>query len=863
MLFRVHVHCISLHSILLYFNIIYKYSEEQDIFHSNNNNTLHHRVLESEEQLRKENIMYATTWNHAPLLSNSNPIATTNDTSAAAAIGSNSGSPFEIFVDEEVVEDNETAAIDQQQVEDVARIKSTMTLEQRYSQNLSSHEHANHGGNATIISNNIPMKLKERTMDDVSMAEKLQRDPLRYVKRSQTTSKTIGSAKSKSNTNNATSGSKATISRYGFELSYTNHSNNFEQCRALASYYEIATNTVEFNALHTCNKNADTDDMDMSTSSSGSNSIVENSSNSNVKDDTMNVNVNISEVSSTLNDSYAKYHNSEEETINQKVARMDISMMFQSETPVKTSSLSSNTKTNSKDIPSFGSVGRVVSRVQEEDVDAVVEEEETATLSVVQHILQSPSTIHPITTNQNPPSSFQIFQDDAHDENDDDNNDTATYSVIHNLLTSTSPTTCTANPIIQFDSDISCIDIHHSMTIMAPSSHNISEVTGLDYNEVLQQQYHTFSHNQHCQNDCNEDEITYQSSNEKLPHSILYGTCITNANSKVCEEYGIKKDAGRGMHGTVYHTMQRTVLKVSTLEHTSALYREYAILCNAHARLKLHEDDTLIPYPVYFHRYVNGGTLELTPAGQCNLLHLIQLYHSNPSLPSNSSAGGGIPELLVMYYGIQMLHTIEMLHTNAKILHGDVKIDNWILCDTVGDEHEKDVPSFSRIVLIDYGRAVDVSILQKDRKDDVTDKSAWFAPSNDAVAEDTALLQILQQYNDNHRTNTQGLLGYNLDAYGVCASLHVLLYGTHLTIQRDSSHPYKWRLTKPFRRYWKKDLWNQVFQSLLLDSPKFETEYYHANEMRRIRKLMESYVEEKKSEVEALLRRQHHLIQSS
>lgn len=80
--------------------------------------------------------------------------------------------------------------------------------------------------------------------------------------------------------------------------------------------------------------------------------------------------------------------------------------------------------------------------------------------------------------------------------------------------------------------------------------------------------------------------------------------------------------------------------------------------------------------------------------------------------------------------------------------------------------------------------------------------------------------------------------GVDLDFFGLAASSFILLFGSHMEVAEDRSG--RWCPNKKVRRYWQRDLWNLLFDSLLnFDS---RTDKYC---LRDIRVAFEDYIDGK------------------
>lgn len=103
---------------------------------------------------------------------------------------------------------------------------------------------------------------------------------------------------------------------------------------------------------------------------------------------------------------------------------------------------------------------------------------------------------------------------------------------------------------------------------------------------------------------------------------------------------------------------------------------------------------------------------------------------------------------------------------------------------------------------------------------------------------------------------------FDADTFGLCAGVHVLLYGTHIEIEYNSSTK-RWMPRKPLRRYWKKDLWKELFDTLLNLDPLSQTALgSRPASLRELRRKLKAYVETRRSELESLLRHQSRILPS-
>lgn len=150
-------------------------------------------------------------------------------------------------------------------------------------------------------------------------------------------------------------------------------------------------------------------------------------------------------------------------------------------------------------------------------------------------------------------------------------------------------------------------------------------------------------------------------------------------------------------------------------------------------------------------------------------------------------------------------------------------------------------------MLVDFGRAVDMKAAAEQGMDPMDVRLEGSAAEEDM--ECVAMRKGLSW-------------SFDADTFGLCAGAHVLLYGTHIEIDYSPSTR-RWMPRKPLRRYWKKDLWNDFFDTLLnLDELSQTALGSRPGSLRDLRKKLEAHLRSRSSELESLLRHQARILPS-
>lgn len=210
-----------------------------------------------------------------------------------------------------------------------------------------------------------------------------------------------------------------------------------------------------------------------------------------------------------------------------------------------------------------------------------------------------------------------------------------------------------------------------------------------------------------------------------------------------------------------------------------------------------------------------------------NLVDIVNLY--------KTKLGQNVPELLAMHYTARMLSHLEMLHWHGKILHCDVKPDNWVLCSSSGD-------FASDLMLVDFGRAMDLEDVAQ------TGFDAMNVQFLGACAEKDMQCVAMRKNRP---------WSFDADTYGVCASAHVLLFGTHIEIEQTREK--RWKPKQRMRRYWQADLWTEFFDTLL-NSDEGTCIGSRPRSLKALRNRLEMHLHRQRKQVNDVLQRQERML---
>ena len=161
-----------------------------------------------------------------------------------------------------------------------------------------------------------------------------------------------------------------------------------------------------------------------------------------------------------------------------------------------------------------------------------------------------------------------------------------------------------------------------------------------------------------------------------------------------------------------------------------------------------------------------------------------------------------------------------------------MKPDNWVLTSLQSASElniDVDLPG-SDLMLVDFGRSIDLISASSDGLNPLEVRF-----SGNIAAEDMECVAMREGKP----------WGIDNDLYGLCASAHTILFGVHMDVEKDSRSR-RWKLKKSFRRYWQRDLWRNLFDTLLnaeLGNGRNDAENLYVG-VRSIRESFQTYLSE-------------------
>jgi len=212
-----------------------------------------------------------------------------------------------------------------------------------------------------------------------------------------------------------------------------------------------------------------------------------------------------------------------------------------------------------------------------------------------------------------------------------------------------------------------------------------------------------------------------------------------------------------------------------------------------------------IVHPHRLYAFRDESFLVLSLCRQGTLLDVVN-HAPDIGVAQPGSVTGGVDELLVMFFTIELLRLLEGLH-EAGFIHGDLKIDNCLVrleevTPASAWNHEYSPSgdggwSSKGLTLIDFGRTIDTQLYPPNQ----TFIADWKTDTRDC-----AEMRAGRPWT------------FQTDFAGLASIIYCMLFGKYIettTEVLDGNGTRKVRPVQPMKRYWQIDLWNRLFDVLL------------------------------------------------
>lgn len=294
--------------------------------------------------------------------------------------------------------------------------------------------------------------------------------------------------------------------------------------------------------------------------------------------------------------------------------------------------------------------------------------------------------------------------------------------------------------------------------------------------------------------------------------------------------YAIKRKLGEGAFAPVFlienisgaSGLNRKKLEAMKIEKPGSSW-EFHIMRQIHRRLGVARASQSIAMAHEYYQFSDCSFLILDFKEQGTLLDLVNM---------NRSDSGGVDELLAIFLTVELLRTVEALHTRG-LLHGDLKSDNCLL--RLEDIKESEWSSTYRrdgsdgwqhkgITMIDFGRGIDM----RNFDPNVQFIADWKTDEQDCVEMREA------------RPWT-----YQIDYHGLACIAHSLLFGKYIEtvgVGGLGAGKKRYGLKTAFKRYWKQEIWEPLFDLLL--NPTSHGQLPVTDPLKRCREQMEDHLEQ-------------------
>ncbi|KAA0709004.1 Mitotic checkpoint serine/threonine-protein kinase BUB1 [Triplophysa tibetana] len=240
---------------------------------------------------------------------------------------------------------------------------------------------------------------------------------------------------------------------------------------------------------------------------------------------------------------------------------------------------------------------------------------------------------------------------------------------------------------------------------------------------------------------------------------------------------------GQGAFATVYQatnlmSSQKLILKVQKPANPWEFYIDSQLNARLQPAVR-HLFNTLYSA----HLFTNGSVLigELHNCG--TLLSAINLYKSRSEKV--------MPQPLVLYFTVCILHMVETLH-QANIIHADVKPDNFLLGERFLENECFDLENLEHgLTLLDLGQSIDMTLFP-----------AGTAFTAKCMTSGFQCVEMMSGRPWNYQT----------DYFGIAGTVYCMIFGTYMQVKNEGG---VWKTNGTFKRNVHADLWQNFFHTLL------------------------------------------------
>ncbi|XP_026874819.2 mitotic checkpoint serine/threonine-protein kinase BUB1 isoform X2 [Electrophorus electricus] len=240
---------------------------------------------------------------------------------------------------------------------------------------------------------------------------------------------------------------------------------------------------------------------------------------------------------------------------------------------------------------------------------------------------------------------------------------------------------------------------------------------------------------------------------------------------------------GQGAFATVYQATNLTTCQKLTLKvQKPANPWEFYINGQLNSRVKPRARH-LFTQLHCAHLFTNGSVLVGELHGCGTLLNVVNLYKCRSEKV--------LPQPLVLYFTVCILHMVEELH-QARLIHADIKPDNFLLGDRFLESESFDAENMDHgLVLIDFGQSIDMSLFPEG--------TAFTARCMTSGFQCTEMLSA-RPWN------------YQTDYFGIAGTVHCMMFGSYMQVRNIDG---VWKSNGVFKRNPHSELWQDFFHMLL------------------------------------------------